>query len=273
MCKIFILILILFSVSLWAHGDMDDAIIAKDKAIADNPQSAKLYFERAVLYEIHLEYDKALLDINQAEKLQSDLADYNFQRGRVLLSAEKPAKALIALNKSMKNKTTKDFAEAYVLRGRAHAKLKDFQAACADFDQAVKLSEALRPSVAVEQVKAHLNNPASSKVLALRHLDLALKRIGPSLTLYNEKLQILEQQKMYSEAAEVSGEILKIVTRRESWLITRARFYIKAEKKDKAIQDLKDCLADIEKLPEIVKNRKINQKIYNKAKELLESIE
>jgi tetratricopeptide (TPR) repeat protein len=273
MFKIFIAISILFSVSLWAHGDMDDAIIEKDKAIAANPKSAKLYFERAVLYEIHLDYDKALLDINQAEKLQADFADYNFQRGRVLLSAEKPAEALIALNKSMKNQPTKSFAEAYVLRGRAHTKLKGFKAACSDFDKAVELSEELRPGIAVEQVNAHLNNPVSSKSTALSHLDKAIKRIGPSLTLYNVKLQILEQQEMYSEAAEVSGEILKIVTRRETWLITRARYYIKADKAEKAVQDLKDCLADIEKLPEIVKKRKINQKIYKKAKELLESIE
>ena len=82
MFKVIILISVLFTASLWVHEGIDDPIIKKDKAIAANPQNAKLYFERALLYEMYLDFDKALLDNNRVEKVQADFADYNFQVGR-----------------------------------------------------------------------------------------------------------------------------------------------------------------------------------------------
>ena len=263
MFKLFISIALILTVNLFGHGEVHNIIKVKDEEISKDPQNARLYFERALLHETNVDYEKALKDLDKAAELKAGMADFDFQRGRIYLATEKFPMAISSLSKSLKSNSEGN-GNAHLLRGRAYRGLKDFKSACADFDKAVELAEELRPETALEQVQAHLKNPDSSTKQALKHLDNAIKRIGPSISLYNEKLHILDQKDKPLEAGDVIGEILKIVTRQEKWLITRAQLYIKAGKKSKAAEDLKKCMTDIEMLPEIVRRRKINQKMYSK---------
>ena len=68
-------------------GQVDRAIETYDQAIAERPDAAKLYYNRAVTYILKNDREKALSDLNKAIALQPKFADAYENRG-VLMSVD-----------------------------------------------------------------------------------------------------------------------------------------------------------------------------------------
>ncbi len=263
-------VMFLLSHSLFAHGEFHEIIEIKNKAIIKEANNPSLYIERALIYEQHEKYEEALADLAKAESLKKDLADFHFYRGRILFASGKLNDALTTLKQSLVNNPEQ--CNSLQLRGKIFRQLKNYPAACKDFDAAVKLTKDLKPAQVLEQAEVHILNPNTGVPVALKHLDFGLQKLGSVISLHNQKLMLLVKEEMYTEAAAEVGAILKIVNRQEIWLLKRAGFYLKADKKPLAIQDLKSCLLTLDKLPEVLKKRKVNQRIREKAEALLKSL-
>jgi tetratricopeptide (TPR) repeat protein len=263
-------VIFLLSHSLLAHGEFHEIIEIKNKAIIKEPKNPSLYIERALIYEQHEKYEEALTDLAKAESLKSDLTDFHFYKGRIFFANGKADKALTFLNLSLAKQPKK--SSTLQLRGKIFTQLKNYPAACADLDAVVKLSNDLKPLQVLEQAEVHVLNPNTGVLVALKHLDSGLQKLGSVISLHNQKLLLLVRQEMYTEAAAEIEPILKIVNRQEMWLLKRAGFYLKVNKSSLAMQDLKHCIAILEGLPDVLKKRKINQRIREKAETLLKSL-
>lgn len=67
--KLLVVVCMLFSVQLFAHGDLSKRILQKTQEIQKSPNNFELYYDRGLLYQQHEEYVNALKDYYKSEFL------------------------------------------------------------------------------------------------------------------------------------------------------------------------------------------------------------
>ena len=266
----FFVIFLLLSNWLLAHSEDDDLYVNISLEISKNPGNAKLYFERSEILVGLREFDKAMKDLVKAEILDSELTDFSFYKGRILVHEKKYDEALQLLNEAIDNAKEVN-SEALILRGRAFAATNKFKSACQDFETAVKHHKDLSPTLILEHAQVYLK--MKTPEMATKIIQNGIDKIGPSIVLYTEKVNIFEEMNSFEKAAKQIDDILKLVNRKEIWLIKRAEMNIKANLISEAKKDIDQCLQNLDKLPEVIRKRKINVKLRQKAKELLKKIQ
>ena len=251
---LFYLIFSLFF-TIFAHGPVDDLIKVKSKEISQQPQNARLYLERALLNEQHEDWDACEKDLLQARKLKNDLTDFDYFLGRIKLAQANDLKAIDYFDKSLKHKPHN--FEILFDKGRAYFSLKKYALAAQAFDLAFKHPDNLQPNHVIERVQAHQLGNTSNFQEINQAIQQGLDKFGPVLILQIEQYQLCKKHKQFSKGLLVLDEILKNVSRKEKWLIEKARCYIFLNQFKEAKNALIKAEAIFADMPASIKKRKI----------------
>ena len=118
--------------------DYGEAILYYDRAIEINPQSANVYFGRAVAKHLLSQYQEALSDFNKGIEIDPKDPNAYFYRGATRLVLKKYQEAITDFNQALE--LDMKHANAYLHRGVAKIELAHNKEAIDDFDKTIEIN-------------------------------------------------------------------------------------------------------------------------------------
>ena len=227
-----------------AHADLERQIQSVTEQIAVAP-SALLYLKRGELHHEHDEYASALADYAQAEKLDPTVDAVRLARARTFFKSGQLKPAHDVLDRYLETKP--NHADAFLIRARVLAGLKQYPAAIRDFDRTLTVATHALPEWYIERSQAVV--AAGEPLAALTGLDDGIARLGNLVTLQNAAIGIELQLHRYDAALARVDRVLSTLQRRESWLVRRGEILETAARGAEARRAFAEALTLIEQLP------------------------
>jgi len=131
--------------SLLKIGKYSDAIREYVLAVQENPKDPLTFYNRGLCYENLKGYGQAIVDYTNAIRLNSGDALAHFRRGNVYYTLGDYNNAINDFNSviSINNKSAQSLiTKSYYFRGHSKLNLDQTDAACQDFQQAMRLGDA-----------------------------------------------------------------------------------------------------------------------------------
>jgi tetratricopeptide (TPR) repeat protein len=119
-------------------GDLKEAIEIYSQIVSINPHNADALANRGMIRFYKKEYIEAVADANEAIKYSPKWAYPHYLRGRCSLSLYNYKKAVTDFTRCLQ---LQDLKNAYLYRGQANFKLKEYSASLADLNQAINKDE------------------------------------------------------------------------------------------------------------------------------------
>ncbi len=232
--------------STLAHGDLHERIAALTAQIQEHPRDVELRLARAELERQHGEWEAALKDYDEAERLDPRAAALDLGRGRVHFDAGEDALALPPLSRFLARFPQN--TEALRHRALTLARLARHREAAADFDTLLRAATAPQPDDFLEAARSWRALERSDE--ALRVLAEGSARLGAVPALEELALAI------ESEAGQTDAALARIERalgrspRREPWLERKARILLQAGRTEEARAAAREGLELIAALPE-----------------------
>lgn len=230
----------------FAHGDLHEQIVTVTAQIAREPGNAELHLKRAELHRAHESWSDAAKDYDRAAALAPELFAVELGRGKMLLASGKPADAVKALDRFIAKKP--DFADAFVTRARAKAKLAEHAAAAADYAHAIRLTVRPEPEFYIERADALA--AADLGPDAVRTLDDGIAKLGPIVTLMLPAIELEVSAQNFDAALARVDRLTATAPRKETWLARRAEILATAGRPTEARATCEAALIAIATLPE-----------------------
>lgn len=230
----------------FAHGDLHEQIATVTAQIAHEPRNAELHLKRAELHRAHESWPDAAKDYDRAAALAPELFAVELGRGKMLLASGKPADAVKALDRFIAKKP--DFADAFIARARAKAKLAEHAAAAADYAHAIELTVRPEPEFYIERADALA--AAGLGPDAVRTLDDGIAKFGPIVTLMLPAIELEVSAKNFDAALVRVDRLTATAPRKETWLARRAEILTAAGRPTEARATCEAALTAIATLPE-----------------------
>ncbi len=118
-------------------GDYDYAMVEFNRALTYNPRFAEAYYNRAILYHEKGDYSRALADYDRAIMLNAEMVEAYYNRGVLHGSHGEYQNAIADLGRAIA--LNPQDAGAYTSRAVAHANSGNHSLAIADLDKAITL--------------------------------------------------------------------------------------------------------------------------------------
>lgn len=260
--------LFLFSHIVAAHGEVHELIDVLSAQIEKSPANATLYLERGELYRVHHNYTEAGADFETAARLQPTLIVVDFFRGELCFDIGKFADAIVALDKYLAQKPRE--YRALSTRGKAHAKLLQFDRAIADFDAALAFSPTPAPELYIDRIRA-LEGGRGAEA-AIEGVNAAILKLGDVSNFHLLGIDFEVKLKRY-DAALKRVEILAAQSpRKERWLLLKAEILLSAGEIADAKSALCSALSNIEALPSFRRQTTATIELENKIKTTLAAL-
>jgi tetratricopeptide (TPR) repeat protein len=256
---------------LCAHGNLHKEIEILSARIEVSPRNVELWLERADLSRQHRDYDGALRDLVSARELDPKAAGYDFLLGRLMVQARWYKSALFHLNRFIENNPSD--VDALLLRAKSLYVTFEIFGACRDYDAAIPMLKSPQPGHFLEQAQAHALHSKTGPKVAIRHLEEGMRRIGAVPTLQEAALQYELRLRDFTGALARVDQLLSQAPRKERWLIQKGQILLRAERVAEARVVFNDVVALVDALPEVVRNRPINQDLKQTAEAFLLEIE
>jgi len=270
MYKFFLLYLVCY-MSIFGHGQLDEMLQIQNQKIKQNPNDSTLYLKRAQLYFQHEQWLEALDDYAKVESLGKGSRDLDFNRGEVFLAMGSFEKAKLHFSQSVLSNP--QARNSYIGRARANSKLEKHEQACRDYEQGVKGLDRLSMDSYLELSHLYAKSPSDGLPAAILLLEESLNKLGSIPVLESELLKRYEEAKRFIDALQLIDKKLSISIRKEPLLLERAKIYMAMNELSKAKKDLSQLSQLYQALPDYVKARKVNLKMYQKSQVMLKSIE
>jgi tetratricopeptide (TPR) repeat protein len=116
----------------------DKALVEYNQAIKLDPNYAEAYYKRGNVYYDLQQYDKALADYDRAIQINPNFADAYYNRSLVYYNLQQYDKALAGYDRAIQ--INPNFAEAYNNRGNVYYNLQQYDKALADYDRAIQIN-------------------------------------------------------------------------------------------------------------------------------------
>ena len=123
------------------RGDINQALLEFDRAIACDPESALAFQGRANTYSTRGDFDKAITDYDRAIELDPRLSMSYINRGLAYVKQRQIDKAIADYTKALEIDPKQHLA--YLNRGSAYARRGEFDKAIGDFTEALKIDAKL----------------------------------------------------------------------------------------------------------------------------------
>lgn len=253
----FLPLLLLATVPLRAHPEIEAGLSRLNALIASDPRDANLYLERGELYARHREWVQAEANYLAAAEIAPHHAGVFRARGALALEQGKPAEAKEFTGESLRLEPGD--ASCRILRARALAALGEKSAALADYDLAFAAVRTPSPDLILE--RAALLDPA----IAVRALDEAMERIGPVPALALRALALEEKEGRVDAALTRLDHLTHAAERKETWLRRRGDMLLRAGRAAEARAAYSAALAAIGSQPAWLRE---SPELENLAREL-----
>lgn len=253
------------TVGVWGHGSYHDLLAALDRELMQKPDNAALYLKRAGLHVAHEDWQAALIDLEQVERLIPDTKETDLVRGQALVLAGRWQAAESALSFFIGSHPND--AGAHFERGRARSELKRLPGAAADYRRALVLMPQAVPERVIE---------ASNAVAAHEGRAAALDIVRTGLTHRAKDPALLQHAVTLAEAAHDTATALACVDdlaqsgpRPEMWMAKKARLLAAAGQAAEAKAVWEALHRHLEALPTLERGSPVTSQLFMEAKQAL----
>ena len=240
-----VLLLLLQTGSVFAHGGYHERIASLTAEVEKNPSDPLLHFELANLHGQHGDLQLALQSLDRVDALAPGKFLTDLLRGDAFLVAGKFAKAKEALDRQLVSHP--ECARAWLLRARAEQKLAHDPASLADYREAFKRTASPDPDL-VQEVAGALATHGCEKEAA-QVLDAGIEKLGkiPSLLIPAIELEIA--RKDFDAALRRVEEARRDAPRPEPWMARRAAVLAQAGRIEESRAAWKALAQHLDSLP------------------------
>ncbi len=233
-----------FGIAL-GHGDLHERIQDITIKIESGRGTADLYLKRGELYRLHRDWEKALSDFTEAERLSADLPHFAYLKGRLWLERGDPEKAVPYLDAFLEKNPR--HVDARLLRSRAMGKVGRLRAAVSDLDIAIGLHARATPEYFLE--RAHLHSRLGDLQGALSGLDEGLELLGPIVSLANFAIDLEVKAGRYEPALARLDALPPLLSEQPAWIARKAGILVQAGRLGEAVREYELALQAIANLP------------------------
>lgn len=236
--------------SAFAHLPIEEQIEDLSARIATRPGDATLYLKRGELHRLHGEWRAAKADYRRARGLDPELDVVDLCLGTLRLDEGKPRRALPSLDRFLA--AHPDHAEAWLLRGRALARLGRNLEAAQDFTRglaAFRPPQLPQPESFIERARALAAAGADHVEEAVRGLDEGMAALGPIVSLQLVAIDLQVGSGRYAAALERLDSMAARSPRKDVWLANRGSILESAQRRDEARAAYAEAIEAIEALP------------------------
>ncbi|WP_147676602.1 tetratricopeptide repeat protein [Algibacter pacificus] len=244
---------LLLAIPVFAHGDLSIQIAEKTKAITKSPNNFELYYERGLLYQQHVEYNKALNDYIKSESLGNTNNDLKYSMAEVYYLSEDYNKALKFISNYLEIDSIN--VKAKKLEAQILFNLKAYKKSLKAYRYVINQMVDTRPEDILEYSNIILAENPNNYHDALEAIDYGLKQLGlNTLSLQLKKLEYLEASNQVKKVLEQYNYFILQYKRKEFWYYKKAKYLQKINKPKDANIALQLAAISIEQLDAKFKN-------------------
>lgn len=219
--------------------------MALDERIADAPNDARLYLQRAQLHGEHEEWSRAFKDYETAKTLDPSL-ETGLLRGKALLAAGHPKAALVLLNDFLRRHP--QHWQALLCRARVLGRLDRRQDSLGDYREALKLTTMPEPDLVLEAADAHAATGLADE--AVRILDGGIEKLGRPPALVIRVIDLEVSMMRFDNALLRIDKMAATAPVPGPWLARRASVLAQAGRYDESMEAWKILLDRLASLPD-----------------------
>ncbi|MCL5129270.1 lipopolysaccharide assembly protein LapB [Algibacter sp. L4_22] len=266
-----LVIAFLLSFKGFAHGDLSIKIQEKTKEILKTPKDFKLYYQRGLLYQQHIEYAKALKDYNSSKVLGNTNRVLQYRMAEVNYLAMDYELALIKVKLYLES--GEGDVKGKKLEAQILFNLEQYKKALKSYRFVINKMIDLRPEDIIEYCNIILAENNKNFKGALEAIEIGLNQLGPkTLSLQLKKLEYLEDSNQTQKVLKQYNYFILEYYRNEFWYFKKAKYLVKINKPEEAKIALKLTAIAIEQLDEKFKNMNSRRKIQKEIKKLYNEI-
>jgi len=262
-----LLLLVLPALPLRAEDDVLETIESINLKIQANPTNGRLFVQRSKLYSLQKNFDQALADLDQANRLMP-LPEIEREKAQVYFNAGWYETGIDHVNHYLAGFS--EDPEGYLLRARLNAKLDHRADAGADYDLAIQRFKQQPLDLYIEQAQVRTTEDGAYLTDALRMLQSGIQRAGPIITLQSAALEIELRQQNYDAALARVDDIASHTPRKDLWLARRGDILAQAGRVDDARLAYQQALDAIGKLIPAQREQAATKGLETQLKSLLE---
>ena len=267
-------LLICVALPLSAIADEDTGVQVKHatEEIALHPDDAELYLRRAELYRSRREWAAGLADLQTAKRLNPDLAAIELSLARLLLAADNPQQALVAIDSFLS--LHGDHAGAHLMRARILVRLGSRREAVDEFTRGIDLArrsgtegKGPQPDDYLERARLLACDDIGQVAEAIRGLDEGVVALRGAITLQLLAIDLELARRNWDAALDRLAAVEARANRKETWMARRADILAQAGRVDEASRAYAAALAAIEALPERLRSTGSTAELASRVRE------
>ncbi len=252
-----------------AEDDLAEAMEAVNQQLAANPNDPQLLVQRSRLYTQGSQYDLAVADLNQADRL-GGLPTLQYEKAQLFLTAGWYETGLEHANRHLAANANDQ--QAYLVRARLLTKLNRLPEAANDYMAVMKRApDAASVEIYVEGAKAITTEDGAHLNQALKMLELGISKVGPIVTLQSAALEAEVRQNNWDAALARVEKISAQMPRKDTWIAKKGDILVKAGRYDEARKAYQEALTAIEKLTPAQRRQPGTLDLEKQLKELVAS--
>lgn len=258
---LYILLFVLSSTGLRAHGDLHKRILKVTQEIQKNPDSANLYFKRGKLFYQHNSYSSSLEDFKSSKALGLESVEQSFYIAKSKYHLEKFSSCKRTIKKILKEEpensgALKLLADIYFKKGRYRKSAKLY-------DEVIRNSEVNFPEQYLYASNAwNSMGNEYGKERSQSILIEGIEKLGDVVVLYNELISNFMDMQDFDSAVKYQKRVIEISNRKERAYLKLANIQIQQEKLNEAELSIVKAEESYNKLPHRIRNAKFMREFY-----------
>ncbi|MCK0134830.1 hypothetical protein [Arenibacter sp. S6351L] len=266
-----VLLFLSLSMSMFAHGDLSMRIAEKTVAISEDPNNSALYYERALLYQQHMEFDSALEDYLKSQSLGNTTKELHYQIAEVNYITEAYQEALQSIASYLES-DSKDLS-AKKLQAQILFQLQSYKKSLEGYRTVIHNMKDIRPEDILEYCNIILAENNKNYKGALEALEFGLDQLGRhTISLQLKKLDYLKESGQTEKALEQYNYFILEYNRNEFWYYKKAKYLTEINRPHEAFISLKLASVAIEQLDTKFRNMSPVIQLKEQIKSLESSI-
>lgn len=259
---LYILLFVLSSTGLYAHGDLHKRIVKVTEEIKQYPDSAYLYFKRGELYYQHNNFTNSLSDFKYSKKLGLDSFEQNHLIAKSYYHLHKYSNCRRIIKKILKDDS--DNIHALKLLADIYFKKKKYEKSAQLYNEVVQKSNVVLPEYYLYASKAwYAIDTEQGKQRSQKILIQGIEDLGDIIVLYNKLISNYIDMQDFDSAAKFQTKVIEISNRKERAYLKLANIQIEQQK----FKEARFCIARAEesyrKLPYRLRNTKFMKEFYS----------
>ncbi|MBC8767776.1 hypothetical protein H4O18_07220 [Arenibacter sp. BSSL-BM3] len=266
-----ILLFLLLSMPMLAHGDLTIRIAEKTIEISEDPNNFELYYQRGLLYQQHMEFDYALEDYLKSQFLGNTNKALHYQIAEVHFLTAAYTEALQSIEWYLEL-DSKDLS-AKKLQAQILFQLQSHKKSLEGYRYVIHNMKDIRPEDVLEYCNIILAENNKNYKGALEAVEYGLDQLGPhTISLQLKKLDYLKDSGQTEKVLEQYNYFILEYNRNEFWYYKKAKYLTEINRPHEAFISLKLASVAIEQLNAKFKNMSPVIELKEQIKSLESSI-